>query len=231
MQLFITNFKINWDTIDIENSEILDQIRKVLRMKIWDSIFVQNENIRYEVEITDRNDKSFSGKIKNKIKFNWNKDQNWIAIAMSNKRDKIELLVQKISEVWIKNIYFRPSERSIIRERNNKKDERLKKIAKEAIEQSWWWFIPEIKFVKNISEVIWWKDIFIFDKSDENNTYNFNKKNENILGIIWPEWWLTKNDYEKFWKNHKIISLWDTILRTETAWIIAARLIRNTNLF
>lgn len=231
MQLFITNFKINWNTIDIENSEILDQIRKVLRMKIWDSIFVQNENIRYEVEITDRNDKSFSGKIKNKIKFNWNKDQNWIAIAMSNKRDKIELLVQKISEVWIKNIYFRPSERSIIRERNNKKDERLKKIAKEAIEQSWWWFIPEIKFVKNISEVIWWKDIFIFDKSDENNTYNFNKKNENILGIIWPEWWLTKNDYEKFWKNHKIISLWDTILRTETAWIIAARLIRNTNLF
>lgn len=230
MQLFITEFQKKENIITVENTEILNQIRKVLRMKIWDSLFVQNEDARYELEIVDRNDKSFSGKIKNKIQFDWNKNQNWIAIAMPNKRDKIELLIQKISEIWIKNIYFWPSERSIIRERSNKKDERLKKIAKEAIEQSWWWFIPEIKFVKNISEIIWWKNIIIFDKSDENNTYNFNEKNENILGIIWPEWWLTKNDYKKIWKNHKIISLWDTVLRTETAWIIAAWLIKNTSL-
>ena len=230
MQLFITEFQKKENIITIENTEVLSQIRKVLRMKIWDSLFVQNEDARYELEIVDWNDKSFSGKIKNKIKFDWNKSQNWIAIAIPNKRDKIELLIQKISEIWIKNIYFWPSERSIIRERNNKKDERLKKIAKEAIEQSWWRFIPEIKFVKNISEIIWWKNIIIFDKSDENNTYNFNEKNENILGIVWPEWWLTKNDYEKIWKNHKIISLWDTVLRTETAWIIAAWLIKNTSL-
>ncbi|MBO4516461.1 RNA methyltransferase [bacterium] len=55
---------------------------------------------------------------------------------MSNKRDKIELIVQKLSEIGIKHIYFWPSERSVIKEWNEKKAERLNKIAKEAIEQS-----------------------------------------------------------------------------------------------
>lgn len=230
MQLFITNFKINWKIIDVENQEILDQIRKVLRMKIWDSVFVQNQDTRYELEITDRNNKTFSGKIKNEIKFDWKKDQNGIAIAMPNKRDKIELLVQKISEIWIKNIYFWPSERSIIRERNNKKDERLKKIAKEATEQSRWRELPKITFEKNISKITEWKDIIVFDKSN-NSKYNWNNFSQDTLWIIWPEWWLTQNDYKNFWKNYKILSLWETILRTETAWIIAARLIKNINLF
>lgn len=227
MQLFITEFQKKENTITVENTEILNQIRKVLRMRIWDKVFVQNENFRFEIEITDRNDKSFSGKAINEYEFSWELSTNSIAIAMPNKWDKIELLTQKISEIWIKHIYFWPSERSIIRERNDKKNERLNKIAKEAIEQSWWWFIPEIKFVKNISEIIWWKNIIVFDKSDEDNTYNSNQKHENILGIVWPEWWLTENDYTKFWNNIKITTLWDTVLRAETAWIIASWIIKN----
>ena len=47
MQLFITEFEKKWEFIKISNIEILSQIRKVFRMKIWDEIFVQNENIRY----------------------------------------------------------------------------------------------------------------------------------------------------------------------------------------
>jgi len=233
MQLFITNFKINWDKIDIENSEILDQIRKVLRMKIWDTIFIQNNNTRFEIEITNRNDKCFWWKIINEYNFNQKTQWNSIAIAMPNKWDKIELLVQKITEIWIKNIYFWPSERSIIRERNEKKHERLKKIAKEAVEQSWWRFTPEITFIKNISEIIEWKNIVVFDKTDNIESFNdrkFNKEFENTLWIIWPEWWLTENDYKNFRNNYKTISLWDTVLRAETAGIIASRLLKNINL-
>lgn len=223
MQLFITDFVQKDNQITIKNQWILDQIRKVLRMKIWDSFFVQQDNIRHEIKIENRDKDTIFGQILNTEKFTWTNNNHWIAIAMSNKRDKMELIVQKLSEIWIKNIYFRPSERSIIRERNEKKLYRLEQIAKEAIEQSRWRYLPKIKFDKNIWNIIsQYDDIVVFDKSDSKQWIN--KSKWNILWIIGPEWGLTQNDYKNFW-NHKIISLWDTVLRTETASIIAGRLI------
>ena len=226
MQLFITDFEKKWETIKITNQEILSQIRKVLRMKIWDTFFVQNWNIRYELKISDWDDKNIFWNILESREYWEPIDEKWIAIAMSNKRDKMETIVQKLSEIWIKHIYFWPSERSVIKEWNEKKAERLNKIAKEAIEQSRWRFLPEIKFEKDISKIIEWKNIIVFDKC-ENKISNAIKTKQPIFWIIWPEWWLTENDYKMFWDNIKTVSLWDTVLRTETASIIAARTIKN----
>ncbi|HCB51694.1 TPA: hypothetical protein DEP21_03930 [Patescibacteria group bacterium] len=57
-------------------------------------------------------------------------------VAMSNKWDKIELITQKLTEIGIAKILFRPGERSVIKERNKNKAIRLQKIVKEATEQS-----------------------------------------------------------------------------------------------
>lgn len=225
MQLFLTSFNTRWDNITIKNTEILNQIRKVLRMKIWEHIFVQDENIRHELQIYDRNSDTIFGNIIQTIKYEWKKNGKWIAIAMSNKREKMELIVQKLTEIWIKNIYFRPSERSVIRTRNDKKIQRINSIAREAIEQSWWRYLPNIEFKKNISEIITWKNIVVFDKSDENINWKADFP-QNTIWIIWPEWWLSKKDYQELWQDIEIISLWDTVLRTETASIIAWRIIK-----
>ena len=223
MQLFITEFEKKWEFIKISNIEILSQIRKVLRMKIWDEIFVQNENIRYKLQITDRDDKNIFWNVLDSIDHLQSIDGNWVAIAMSNKRDKMETIVQKLSEIWIKHIYFWPSERSIIRERNEKKAERLNKIAKEAIEQSRWRFLPEIKFEKDVSKIIEWKSIVVFDKCENLVTQHKNFiKWQPIIWIVWPEWWLTDKDYKMFWDKLNTVSLWDTVLRTETASVVAA---------
>jgi 16S rRNA (uracil1498-N3)-methyltransferase len=56
---------------------------------------------------------------------------------MPNKRDKAEMIVQKLTEIGINFIVFWPSERSVIRDINTSKMERLEKISKEAVEQSW----------------------------------------------------------------------------------------------
>ncbi|MEI8252333.1 MAG: 16S rRNA (uracil(1498)-N(3))-methyltransferase [bacterium] len=58
-------------------------------------------------------------------------------ICMPNKRDKAEMIVQKLTEIGINSIVFWPSERSVIRDINLSKMERLEKISKEAVEQSW----------------------------------------------------------------------------------------------
>ena len=226
MQLFITDFEKKWDKIKLSDNEIIWQIRKVLRMKIWNIFFVQNENKRYKLQISDRDDKNIFWSIIEFIEYSEPIDKTWMIIAMSNKRDKMETIVQKLSEIWIKYIYFRPSERSIIREWNEKKIERINKIAKEAVEQSRWRYLPKISFENDISKIIEWKNIIIFDKSNNFNTQE-SSKNKPTLWIIGPEWWLTENDYKKFWEKIKTVSLGDTVLRTETASIIAARYLKN----
>jgi 16S rRNA (uracil1498-N3)-methyltransferase len=60
-----------------------------------------------------------------------------LVIAMSNKRDKMELIVQKATECGISQITIVPMQRSIIRICNSNKWKRLESIMIEAVEQSW----------------------------------------------------------------------------------------------
>lgn len=229
MQLFITDFKQNWDKIIISNPEILEQTRKVLRMKIWDKFFAQKENKRYQLEISNWDKFSITGKILETIlqtKDVSNKNI-WIVVAMPNKWSKAELIVQKLSEIWVDEIYFRPSERSVLKDWNNKKWERLQKISQEAVEQSRWWKLPKIEFVKNIFPVLQNKKIIVFDMVDQKVIPSYDSQ-ANIIWIVWPEWWFTQKDYENFWKNFDLISLGDTVLRMETASIVWAWSLRNS---
>lgn len=229
MQLFITDFKQNWDKIIISNPEILEQTRKVLRMKIWDKFFVQKENKRYQLEISSWDKFSITGKILETIlqtKDISNKNI-WIVVAMPNKWSKAELIVQKLSEIWVDEIYFRPSERSVLKDWNNKKWERLQKISQEAVEQSRWWKLPKIEFVKNIFPVLQNKKIIVFDMVDQKVIPSCDSQ-ANIIWVVWPEWWFTQKDYENFWKNFDLISLGDTVLRMETASIVWAWSLRNS---
>jgi len=227
MQLFITEFTKTWNQININNKEILDQMRKVLRMKIWDKFFVQNKDERLEIKILDRDKTTITWNIlKTKTNPLWNiNSELWIIVSMSNRWSKMELIIQKLSEIWIKNIYIRPSERSIIKDSNEKKMKRINKISKEAVEQSRWRELPKIKFIKDISKIIQDKKVIIFDKNQRCNVASIQRWN--AIWIIGPEWWLTEKDYKKFGKNYETISLWDTVLRTETASIVAGRILKN----
>ena len=62
MQLFISEYTKKESTITITNLDILSQVRKVLRAKIGDIIWIQNsknesKKIRYEIQIKNWNDK------------------------------------------------------------------------------------------------------------------------------------------------------------------------------
>lgn len=230
MQLFVTDYKIKDKDITIENIDILNQVRKVLRLKKWDIIYVQNswenKTIRYEIEITDWNDKVLFGKILNEEEqIESDSKISSLIISMPNKRDKIELIVQKLTEIGIDKIIFWPSERSQIKEWNEKKYERLLKISKEAVEQSRWWKSPEIIFTKEIKDYIKDKEVIVFDKTNEEAEIN---NDWNIVWLVGPEWWLTERDYKQLdWVNYKLKWLWETILRTETASIVGWWILKN----
>ncbi len=217
----------------IEDESILYQLRNVLRSKIWYSFFVQKKldpKCRYEVKILDWDNKKLIWSVVSIIDRVFFDGFRGMIVAMPNKRDKIEIIVQKLSELSISEIIFWPSDRSVIKNFNTKKYDRLNKISKEAVEQSWWWILPEIRFVDQLKSILWNKKFIIFDKK-ENTIKQLSKADlVSIYWLVWPEWWLTDKDYQSFGNNFEIRHLGNTILRTETAAIVWAWNIVNDKL-
>lgn len=231
MQLFISEYTKKESTITITNLDILSQVRKVLRAKIGDIIWIQNsknesKKIRYEIQIKNWNDKELQWKILSEHIHELNSKKTTIIVAMPNKWDKAELIAQKLSEIGISEIIFWPSERSIIKVWNQKKEERLNKIIKEAIEQSRWRNIPKILFTTTIDEHLKDTEVIIFDKYETN--FKQAEPWKHIVWIIWPEGGLTEKDYKIFSAyTPKIVGLGKTVLRMETAAIVGGRVLQN----
>ena len=237
MQLFhidADKIHIKWNNLEVfPVPELISQLRKVLRIQKWDKICIQyssNEwTTRYELSIQDWTDKDLIGEIISSQTFSFPKKNVSILIAMPNKREKAELIVQKLTEIGVKNIYFRVSEHSIIRQRNEKKAERLDKISHEAVEQSRWIQIPEIKFLKSEKELkdfVNWKNVIIANMNWLPYWKIAKNESNDLCGVIWPEGWFSEKDLKLF-DDAKIIDLWKNILRMETASIVLWWLLKN----
>ena len=237
MQLFhidTENVRVKWDNIEIFSvQDLLSQLRKVLRIKKWDKVCIQFSNkewtTRHELSIQDWTDKNLTGEIISSQTFSFFKKKVSMLIAMPNKREKAELIVQKLTEIWVENIYFWVSEHSIIRQWNEKKAERLDKISHEAIEQSRWIQLPEIKFIRSENELknfINWKNVIIANMNWLPYWELAKNESNNLCGVIWPEGWFSEKDLKLF-DGAKIIDLWENVLRIETASIVLWWLLKN----
>ncbi len=237
MQLFhidADKVHIKWNNLEIfPVHELIYQLRKVLRIQKWDKIYIQYYNdkwtTRNELSIENWTDNKITGKIISTQTFSFYDKKISLLIAMPNKREKAELIAQKLTEIWVDNIYFRPSEHSIIRQWNTKKADRINKISREAVEQSWWIKVPEIKFLESENDIknfISWKEIILANIGWIHFSILKINSNKYLCWIIWPEWWFSEKDLKLF-KNAKIIDLWTNVLRMETASIILAWLLKN----
>ena len=237
MQLFhidADKFHVKWNQIEIfPVPDLISQLRKVLRIKKWDKICIQynesNATNRFELSILDWTDQKLNWKIVSSQTFSFPEKNISMLIAMPNKQEKAELIVQKLTEIGVQNIYFWPSERSVIRQWNEKKAERLDKISREAVEQSRWIMLPEIKFLKSdqeIRDLIGWKNVIIANMnwiSILELKWNFSG---DMYWIVGPEWWFSESDLSLFC-DAKIIDLGNNVLRMETASIVLAWLLKN----
>jgi RsmE family RNA methyltransferase len=74
------------------------------------------------------------------------------------------------------HIVFFPSERSVLRGINDRKIMRLSKIAREAVEQSYGWFLPQIDFVDSLESILEKSNLVVFDKNtDSTNSFDFSE--------------------------------------------------------
>jgi 16S rRNA (uracil1498-N3)-methyltransferase len=231
MQLFICP-KIEEKGSDIiikDNIELVNQLRKVLRAKPWYTFFVQPIDWikRLKVELVTYTDKEVKAKVLWIENSTISNKPVWMLISLPNKQEKLELIIQKLTEVWVSNIILRSSERSQLNSLNENKMKRIEKIAKEAVEQSRWWSIPKIEVIWDIKTLQNKRDFIVFDLPKDNQNKEIKKWTHPLLWVIGPEWGLTENDYKNFPTEYKVMSLWESVLRMETAAIIWWRYIKN----
>ncbi len=218
-----------WKHIQISDVEIIHHCYKVLRLKSEDLIcifdWVKYFDYIYKItEITKDIIALDQEEIITKIK---KRTSLTLYQSLPNKIAKLEYIIQKNTEIGIKKIIIFPadfSQKAIFI--NDKKIARLKKIAIEACEQSNNNVIPNIELVNLIDfpTIKVEKNIFLHlwdNRALALKDINLENTTENINIFIGPEWWFSEKEVSGFLShNFQQLYLWESILRTETAWLV-----------
>ena len=188
-------------------------------------------------------------KIENIIPFNYiiestsNEEDKTIGLTVAVglvQEQKMDLILQKLTELGVETIIPLKTERSIVKLddiRFAKKLVRWQMICKEASEQSFRNVIPNITNLMTIDDL---KNIDIDtklvcstkEKDNFINKYVDNlSKDDNIIFVIGPEGGLSTNEEDRLNSyGYKSISLGNRILRVETATFFVASIINYINM-
>ena len=224
MQRYFTSFK-DEKNITISNDDIF-HIVKVMRMKINDQFEINNDGDIYLAQINSL--APFSFKIIKKIDENHELKTKITLLYCLPKGDKIDLVLQKATELGVNQIVLVNSSRCIAKindENKKKKLARFNKIIKEATEQCKRNNLPALKDVIKFNEISNYQsdlNLIAYENSKMSNQElkdllrNF--KGNTVTILIGAEGGFSKEEVEYALKNNFIsISLGNRILRSETS--------------
>ncbi|MCT4617029.1 MAG: 16S rRNA (uracil(1498)-N(3))-methyltransferase [Candidatus Gracilibacteria bacterium] len=232
MQRFLINSDLQ-DKIIISDKDFIHQVSKVLRGRIGDKIilFKPNSSVDNIYEIININKKNIELKKLEKIKKENNNFKLNLYSALPNKLSKIELIIQKCTEVGVNKITFFNSERSQKLIISQNKKARLENIIKEATEQSNRNGLLKLGFIDKLDFKELEKFYFLHTKDIDSKHISQIKNNEKIDLLVGPEGGFSGEEIEQFKKNGgEGIYLGGNILRIETASITASFYIIQNNI-
>lgn len=232
-KFFVRDDQINDNKIDIVGEDV-NHISNVLRMKVGDEFQVCNSDTteNYNVEIKSFEKEKIICSIINKMKSEAESDINLKIFQGIPKSDKMELIIQKSTELGIKELIPVDMERCVSKisgKDEKKKIDRWQKISEVAAKQSGRDMIPKIHNVIKINDIV--KVISDFDMMivpyEKAEGYSFkdaieeikeyDKSNINIGIVIGPEGGFEPSEIKQLREvGAKIVTLGKRILRTET---------------
>lgn len=228
MQRYFIKIKENNKLILEEND--IHHIKNVMRNKVGDLIECIYEEKLYICKIDDLKSNKVTI-IEEKNDYNELNLDITIAIALV-KEQKMDLILQKLTELGVNRIIPLKMERSIVKLDNQKfkkKKERWLKICKESSEQSKRNKIPEITDLMTINELCtlkFDKKFICSTKTNENLVNKYlqdNKSYAKMIFAIGPEGGIAPKEEEKLISlGFTPISLGSRIMRVETAAIYIA---------
>ena len=225
-----------------ENEEIwitgndVNHIKNVLRKKTDDLLNVCNSDTsqNYEVKILKLfDDKIICKIISNKIS-NSESELNLTIYQGLPKADKMELIIQKCTELGVKEIVPTIMKRSVVKLKEKDKENKVnrwQKIAEVAAKQSGRDFIPKINNIINFNQIDYQKYDRVLILYENENKLSIKKvinelKNEKILNlaiVIGPEGGFDEKEIQDLNQpNISIVTLGKRILRTETVALVVS---------
>ena len=234
-KFFVEENQIENDKINIIGEDV-KHISSVLRMQKGEKILIGSKETleTYLTEIEQIEKEKVVVKI---IEKHDTQTESNVEIDLYQglpKADKMELIIQKTTEIGISKVIPVDMVRCIVKlnEKDAKKKiERWQKVAEGAAKQSKRSKIPEIKNkikIKDLENIISQYDAFIVAYEEENEITlkqelkKLREQEKYKIGIlVGPEGGITKEEIEKLTSyNAKVVTLGKRILRTETAPIV-----------
>ena len=215
--------KLNLDLDLILEKEDAHYLKNVMRLREGDNVLLFNsKDCEFKGEIIISDKKNTKIKLISKID-NINKPGKISLIFSLIKSSKLDYLIQKCTEIGVKSFIPVISEKSVAKNFNIKRTE---KIIKESCEQSNQLFLPAIHEVEKLEKKIKSFDknsiVFFADINSSNKKIDEvinNNKNREFYLLVGPEgdFSLKERDLLKSMSNCIPISLGQNILRSETA--------------
>lgn len=235
-KFFVEEDQINDKQVFIKDGD-LKHIDRVLRLKRGDQIITSSNGQNY---ICVLNEIQADRAVFNIVSKSMKSSEAPVDIVLYQgfpKGSKMDLILQKATEIGVKDFYGVLTHRTIVKfkedKKKNSKIERLNAIIKEAAKQSKRDYIPELREIysfENMIEDLRGQENIIVPYEDEED-----KGLKEVLGslggnrinlVIGPEGGFEEEEIDKLKEiGGKIVSLGPRILRTETAAMVAASII------
>lgn len=217
------------------NAEESRHLVKVLRKTKGDKVnFTDGKGCLYSCVIIDDNSRKAVIKIEER---NYIPDDDYyihIAICPTKNADRMEWMVEKITEIGVHEITFMHSEHS---ERNQIKLDRLEKKIIAACKQSLKTRIPKLNPIRQMDELVqdkafdeYQRFIAYVDKENDRHLFEKAKPDRAYIILIGPEGDFSQQELELAFNNHFLpCSLGKSRLRSETACMAAAHTLQLIN--
>lgn len=218
------------DKFEIIDKEVLNKVSKVLRLKPGDLFRVFNGQKEYEVKIDKIDKKSIFVQVAKEVEKNTDPQIEINLYQALVKKDKLEWIVQKATELGVTKIIPVNSQNCVKDDLSKNKKERLEKIIIEATQQSGGLRLSKIGSLVEFKEAIKNLDtnalnLICHERSKNHHPEldsgsNFLPQEVNIF--IGPEGGFSEEEII-FAKEHglEVISLGKRVLRAETAAVVA----------
>ena len=212
-------------------------LTRVMRAKVGEKIEVVNDGMTYLCQVNRF--KPLEIDVVKRLNENNELPNRVILIAALVKGDKMDLVLQKATELGVDEIVLLQTERTVVKIKQEEKPvklERFNKILKEAAEQSRRNKIPRLDLIIDFSQL---KEVdakvkMIAYEGEEGPSTSFKKVIESIKPkqsvaiLIGPEGGFSLNEVNKAEDlGYKKVSLGKRILRAETASFYALSVISN----
>jgi len=225
-KFFIPKENIDNEILTVIGDDV-SHITKVLRLRNGDTIeCTDSAGYNYTAKIKLSEKDKVICEIVSKTKVDTEPPINVILIQGIPKAAKMDYIIQKNTELGIKEIFPCDLKRCVAKIDNSKKTERWQKISKEAAQQSGRGIIPKINNPINLDEAINIMKLcdisFVaYECEEQNSIKSVLKSKENpksVAFIIGPEGGFDKSEIDKIVDaGIPSVSLGKRILRTETA--------------